>query len=262
MMRKSKSFLALLALLILALCSVQSVLAIPEADPSQKVYDYAALFSASEQQELYRQVCQFIDAYQLDMAIVTIDDDEGMSSMAYADDFFDYNGFGIGEDYDGLLLLLNMDYREIWISTCGLGIDYFSDAAIERMLDSIYEEMVDGDYFGAGRVFISEASRWAAGQGSYRLAVEEWLGISLLGGAIATLIIIGVMYLMHRQSLPAAASLQHYLVGAVTLTHQVDTFMHTHTSRTAIPKSNSSGGGSSTHRSSSGRSHGGGGRRF
>ena len=42
--------------------------------------------------------CHWANNTSMDIVIVTTDDAEGKSSLAYADDFFDYNGYGVGEN--------------------------------------------------------------------------------------------------------------------------------------------------------------------
>lgn len=46
---------------------------------------------------------------------VTTDDALGKISMEYADDFFGNGGFGVGNDYDGILFLIDTDNREVYI---------------------------------------------------------------------------------------------------------------------------------------------------
>ena len=45
------------------------------------------------------------------MVIVTVDDTRGKKARDFADDFFDYNGFGYGRDRDGILLLIDISDR-------------------------------------------------------------------------------------------------------------------------------------------------------
>ena len=44
----------------------------------------------------------------------------GKTAEAYADDYYDYNGYGYGENDDGLLLLVSMGEREWAITTLWL----------------------------------------------------------------------------------------------------------------------------------------------
>ena len=68
---------------------------------------------------------------------VTADTINGETPMAYADDYYDYNGYGAGADNDGILLLLSMEDRDWWISTTGYGIDAFTDYGIDVIGDEI-----------------------------------------------------------------------------------------------------------------------------
>ena len=61
---------------------------------------------------------------------VTTDDAQGKSATAYADDFFDEHST---EQEDGVALLIDMDNREITISTCGIAIRYLTDSRISWM---------------------------------------------------------------------------------------------------------------------------------
>ena len=66
--------------------------------------------------------------------------------MAYADDFYDYNGYGYGDSRDGILLLISMEERDWRISTCGYGITVFTDAGQEYISDKFLPYLSDGDY--------------------------------------------------------------------------------------------------------------------
>ena len=100
----------------------KAVLATPKVDASEKVYDFAGLLTESEEASLYNKIMTFINTYNMDMAVVTIDNNNKASTMAYADDFYDYNDFGVGSTFDGLLFLIDMDNREMWISPTGEAI--------------------------------------------------------------------------------------------------------------------------------------------
>ena len=126
--------------------------AVPEVDPYYLVHDLAGLLSDAEVDDLEELLNDLSIYYGLEFVFVTTDDAEGLSSMEYADDFFDYNyGYGSGES--GVLCLVDMDNRQIWISTTGIGITYLNDADIEYILDEVYPYLVDGDYGDVGFKF-------------------------------------------------------------------------------------------------------------
>ena len=63
--------------------------------------------------------------------MLTTDDTNGKTTQEYADDFFD----AIAENGDGVALLIDMQNREICISTGGIAIRYLTDARIEDILN-------------------------------------------------------------------------------------------------------------------------------
>ena len=121
-----------------------------------KVYDFANLFTLDEVDQLEEGALYLAETYQMDVGIVTTDDANGKSAMAYADDFYDENDFGYGTNKDGLLFLIDMDNREIYISTYGLGTEYFTDLRISKMLDSAYNYISIGDYYGTATDFLKQ----------------------------------------------------------------------------------------------------------
>ena len=65
-------------------------------DTGLKVYDYADLFTPEEEDSLMEKAQIIAAERRMDVAVVTTEYTYGKSSMEYADDFFDYNGFGYG----------------------------------------------------------------------------------------------------------------------------------------------------------------------
>ena len=66
-----------------------NVMSTPAIDASEKVYDFADLFTTDEEEKLYNQINAYISSYSLDMAVVTIDTNNKSSAMEYADDLSD-----------------------------------------------------------------------------------------------------------------------------------------------------------------------------
>ena len=77
----------------------------------------------------------------------------GATPASYADDTYDYNGYGYGNNRDGLLLLISMEDRDWYISTTGYGITAFTDAGIQYIGNKIKEHLSDGDYDAAFNSF-------------------------------------------------------------------------------------------------------------
>lgn len=257
----------------------KAALATPKVDASEKVYDFAGLLTDSEELNLYNKIMTFINTYNMDMAVVTINTNSKASAMAYADDFYDYNDFGLGSTFDGLLFLIDMDNREMWISTTGEAIIMYDDYRIDKILDETYNYISSKKYYKCAEAFVEKASTYASSgtpssnsnykideNGNYvRINSKNTFPIFgiLAFSLIVSSIFIGISCSRHK-TIKKATQAKHYLVkDSFKLTENEDRFITTHTSKVYDPPSSSrSGGGSSTHHSSSGRSHGGGGRKF
>lgn len=134
------------------------------AAETEKVKDTLGLLKEDELKEVQLLIDGAVKDYGLDVVIVTTGDTEGKSSRDFADDYYDYNGFGVGSDKSGLLLLINMKERELWISTTGKAIDIFTDARVSDMVSTIGGFLSKADYYNSCKEFIGKV-RFYADQG-------------------------------------------------------------------------------------------------
>ena len=111
-----------------------------------RVFDEAGLFSAEEVQELETRIDEVRDSQDADLAVLTVEDAQGESAESYADDFYDSHGLGVGDDASGILLSIDMDNREIYVSTTGYAMKVLTDARVEKVLDAAYDSVADGNY--------------------------------------------------------------------------------------------------------------------
>lgn len=244
------------------------------------VFDYAGLMSEDEIAALEMQIAAMKEKTGWDIFAVTTDYAEGKSAVTYADDFYDER---TAEDSDGILVLIDMDNREIYISTCGKAIRYLTDARIERVLDDGFYYVSNGEYASCLSAMLSTSEYYYdAGiqENQYNYDVEtgavseyrtltwmEVVPVFFLAVVVGLAIFFGVK---KSYSLKGGRYEYPYMkYGKLDLTEHQDQFLRAHTTHHRIQTSSSSGGSSrsssgrsSTHRSSSGRSHGGGGRRF
>lgn len=253
------------------------ILKTPSVDASEKIYDFADLFTDEEEENLYNDVINYIEKYNMDFAIVTIDDNNKVNASNYADDFYDYNDFGINDTNDGILFLIDMDTRNYYVSTTGEGIRMYNDYRIERILDYAESNMRSGNYYGAANNVIYMASSFAEEgipSGNANSYIDSNGNIvyirkvnyfaSIIASSIITLIVMLIL-VKRNKMIKKATVADQYVSKALNLTQNSDKFINTHTSVVTIDTSSGSGhsgGGSSTHIGSSGISHGGGGRSF
>ncbi len=246
------------------------------AENPQRVVDNADLFTDSEETALLEKLNDIYNNKQFDCVIVTITDKSDKSDMEYADDYYDYNGYGYGDNHDGCLMLIRVtnDYdRNVWISTTGYGITALTDYGIDYILDEIVPSFSDGDYYKGSDTFAGLVSEFVdeAREGkpydtnNVKRSKEDYIkaiGISvIIGLVISAVITLSIKAKYKPVKFNRGAS--NYLVnGSLNIRSSYDNFLYSHVSRTKIESSSSSGGGSSTHSGSSGTSHGGGGRSF
>ena len=113
----------------LSLIMLFSILAFPASAASRiiDVYDEADLLTDSEESKLIDSVTEdYGNALDINIIFVTTDDADGKSTQAYADDYYDELTEKQSE-YSGILFLIDMDNREITISTAGNCITWFND---------------------------------------------------------------------------------------------------------------------------------------
>lgn len=284
----------MLVVLICAVLFPVTALADSESGESGHVYDYAGLFSRKEGEAIEEAITKALSKVDFDIIVMTTDDADGKDAQVNADDRYEAGGFGIGRDHSGILLMIDMDNRELVLSTEGGAIRVFTDARLETILDHVYDKVADGDFAGAALAYVEDAvdygkSGVVAGQYNYdsetgrvsvyrRITVFEFLlaaGISLAAAAIATRNVVS-QYSMENNERQLANYYAAYRANsqfkfADTTDQLLDKFVTT----AVIPTTTNTGSRSSgtttrtrsttrstTHRSSSGRSHGGARRRF
>ena len=261
-----------------------------KADPALQVVDQEDRIDDAMEQRIIDAIDAIESKHQVDLVVlVTSNTPADYSDSLYrvrdfADDFYDYTGYGMGEDFSGLLYLIDLNNRVQWISTGGVMIEYINDSREEAILDDAYAYLSVGRYGEAmiaalnrtayymdkgraeGTFLYDEATGKRLG-GIYNALTSGEIGVAAAVGAGAALI----FFLSISGSYNLSGSTYSYDRGAnasVKLTRDEETYVTQFITRrprhTESSNSGSSGrsGGSGVHRSSSGRSHGGGGRRF
>lgn len=278
MRNRMKKYCGLMAAVLMLGCGSSSVISVKAAQEGN-VYDYASLLTDSEMQSLNEDIEALEEESGWNVYAVTTNDAESKSAVAYADDFFDSHS---SEQEDGVALLIDMDNREITISTGGEAIRYLTDSRIDSILDDAYTDISDGRYGACFETMLDGVTGYyhagiPDGQYNYdtetgeisvhrELAITELLialAVAIGAGALVYGIVVGKYRLKFNTD-----RYDFRNNGRVKLIVKEDNFINQTVTHRHIPKQTSSGGGggssnrSSTHRSSSGRSHGGGSRKF
>ncbi|MBR3780130.1 MAG: TPM domain-containing protein [Clostridia bacterium] len=152
MKRISAIILALSFLFLFSVCSYAYTFDV-------MIDDRASLFSEEETERVDEAAYEFANSTEFSVAVVTTEDAMGKSAMEFADDYYDSLIFSSGWSENGILFLIDMDNREIYVSCAGLCIDEYSDYELNKIVDSGYFYVTEGEYADCIITMISEAEK-------------------------------------------------------------------------------------------------------
>ena len=233
------------------------------ADPKGTVVDFAGVLDDEYEKTLTQRLNGITALYNMDIAVVTVTDLQGKTPEAFADDYYDYNGYGCGETFDGILILYKdgkPGNRNLQITTCGAAIEIFRGYPIDEILDGVQYNIGEGDFESAFNFYARKCEEFLEPPSVSPVYIPVSL---LIGIAIAYVIIKARASKLKSVGMQTSAG-SYVVPGSSIITGSQDNFLYKNVVSTKIVRSESSGssGSSSTHTSSSGRSHGGGGRSF
>ncbi len=250
-----------------------NILNTPSVNEEEKIYDFADLYTDEEEKNLYSAVFDYSQRRNLDLVIVTINDNFE-TTEEYADDFYDYNNFGYGSDRDGLLFLVDMDNRYVYLSGTGAAMTLYPDYECNMITEEIYTYFSDQRYYDGTSQMIKtldtyyEISYNNGDEYKYDKSEVNYLYVFIFA-AVCT--IIGIIILIKRNDLvKVATTSEEYLdknskgvhkIKDIVVGHTVTKHRIEHTSSSSSGGGGFSGGGGG-HISSSGSSHSGGGHKF
>ena len=276
-----KTILVILIIVVCLSAAVVPALAqeIPEERQLPRLIDWGSLLSESEEETLLSQLDEISERQQCDVVVVTVYTLSGKTPRAYADDFFDYNGYGMGESDSGILLLVSMEDRDWYVSTHSFGTSAVTNAGLDYMSKQFLPALSAGNYAEAfkryGEACDELITRAKAGRplqpGDIRDPLPWYfIAIAIGLGLIPALISVNVMKRKLKSIRKQENATEYVRAGSLQMTDRSEIYLYHTVSKRARPQdddsSSSSGSGrsygSSTHTSSSGRSHGGGGGKF
>ncbi len=197
---------------------------------------------------------------------------------SYTDDYYDYNGYGVGTNHDGCMFLIDMNSRRFHISTTGNGIQALTDYGMQEMDDEMTPYLRNGQSYEAFRIFVSKADDYYTQYENgtpydnpfYRPDSESpslerdgapGVGAGVLSGVIgflASLIGVGGMKSKLKSVRYQPAANSYVRDNSMDMVISEDNFLYSNVTQTRREtESRGGGGGSSVHVGSSGTSHGG-----
>ena len=248
---KKKFYIILTSLLILSVCALSSFAGTNHPD---RVVDTYGVLDSAEIASLTDKLDSISEKHNVDVAVVIIDSVDSGSIQEHADDYYDNNGYGMGDDDSGILFLFAVEDSDGHISTCGDAINIISDNNVEQIFDSITAEIKSGEYMSAFSEFADMCEEYIVDYNSFHPVTT--LLISLVIGFVIALIVTLIMRAQLKSIREKSGAADYMKKGSLNVTVSRDIFLYRQVTRTQKAES------SSTHTSSSGKVHGGGSRHF
>lgn len=168
-MKKRLCALSLLLALCAALCVVPALAdgdaALPPWYPAStegfsffrdetapRVVDNADIFTDDEERSIEGQIAEIRRTLNRDVVIYTDVTDYGLGQEGCAEDFYDYNGYGCGEEAEGVCLFIDMDPydRGRWCSCSGSETMALYTEDVANLLDDALYQYLSAGQYGAG----------------------------------------------------------------------------------------------------------------
>jgi len=247
---------------LLILLLVSSVVLSANAEfQNPSIVDEAGYLMQSELSTLSKKLDKVRERYNFEVAIYTESDMTSDTAEASADDIYDYNGYGSGENDDGILLYICSDTREYHFTTHGKGIDVFNSNGLAYIESKVVPYLSEDDYYEAFRAYIDTTDELLEMAGNGTPYNKRQYSIKYLIGVVAVCLIAPLLiafWMMKRKlkKMKTAVSndyaANYIKPGSMNIHTSKDLFLYSRITRTEKAKSSSG-----THTSSSGRTHGG-----
>ena len=208
------------------------------------LYDEADLLTDSEEAALMGKLAAVSTGYEAQIVVVTMASMDGGNIDTYVDYVYDSMGFGYGENYDGVLLLVCLDPREYRILSNGFAGVAIDPDDISKISDEIVENLSGGDYAGAFDEFVDECAYYLDGHiNGFPFNAGKSLAISLIVGVVIGLIVAFVLK-GQLKSVHSQSRAQEYVKnGSMHVNLSNDMFLYRTVTRTKKQSSSSSGSG-------------------
>ena len=230
------------------------ILATPYVDETEKIYDFADLFTPEEEKKLYDKVTNYIEKKNLDLVIVTINENNKDNTEDYAEDFYMYNNFGRDSKRSGSVFIIDMYNRDYDISSSG--------DAIKFMTDSIYNSIInDAEGYISNKRYYDGAVKVVEEMSKEQVTVKKNKINFGLCFVIANIIAL-ICFLIEKskyKGIKYATNASSYVdKKSIEDIKSEDKFINTSTTRTKINNESSSSKKTSVHTGNSGNTFSGG----
>ena len=202
MKRKTKGLIIVLLVLLPVWSMAQDQLPVP-GTPDSWVNDYAGVFSASERSRLDQKLNEFEYRNSTQIFVITINNNDGYPAGMLAPMIGEAWGVGQNSKDNGIVILVDMQDRDMFIATGYGNEEYVTDALSKRIVENeIIPNFKSGEYFAgidaATDVLISLLEgKFTADE--YRKQTSS-RGGSAIGGFIFMMILFSLLFGSRRRS--------------------------------------------------------------
>lgn len=284
MVRRLKQFTAIMAILLMLLMTFVCASSFAWGDTT-RMHDYSGILYDSEVAEIDRYFSQLSDELEFDIVGVMISEGYGEDALrSFADDFYDYGGYGYGTEKDGAIFVVDMESRLMTLVSTGFGITAITDYGEDLIYDYVTDDLRNEDfvsayegYADAVREFVYRAREGKpvdvddGEQGGQEAEEKSFPGVETAAGMGGVSLAVGAgagLFSSQRQKSKLKTVRRSYQANtyarrdSLVLTRKQDRFLYSTVSVMHRPKNNNNhhgpGGGTTIHMGSSGTPHGGG----
>jgi len=250
-----------LCLLVLILFAVSPVFT------QERIADKAGLLTSQEKANLEAIIKSAASNYNFDLVIVTEKNIGSSSPREYADNFFDKNRYGLGQNRDGCLFLLVTESRDYYFSTSGKGIDILNPAAYNKLESGVVKNLSENNFFGAFQAFLLDWEKFLALNANGR-SYNIFHQYNVLLVSIAWIIALAIGFIVVQvwkngmnTALAQTQAAAYVVAGSLEFNEKKDNFLYSTVSKVKR-QSETGSSGKGVHISSSGARHGGGGGKY
>lgn len=244
------------------------------AEEQFRLQDLAKIFDGLERQELNKSLDVVSYKHKVDVTVCFTNSLEGKTLANYAEELYEKDEFGYGENKDGVMLLISFEKNEWYVATRGYAIQAFTDTGIRYIGEKIKPDLADGYYYDVVDTYIAICDQFITdarngnpyGGSTEKTDADEeksllpppmWILISIGAGLVVALIVVGRMKKKLKTVNMQSEANSYLRNGSLNITESNDIFLYSNVTRSAKSKNDSN-----THESSSGNTYGGGGGKF
>ena len=225
---------------------IQNESPVMETETQSRIVDYASVLSEYELEKLNSLADSTSNQYRCDVAVVFAESTNGEKIQTFADDLYDYNGYGYGNEADGIMLVIAVSDREYATVTSGYGMTAATGSALDYLEESFVDDLSANNWADAALSFIT-----ACGEVLYNAKYEQQnnsqprqtelnpirlIPINIVIGLVIGFIVVEIMKSKHKSVSKKTEASDYLRNGSFKLTYTNDRFVRSQVNRIKKPK--------------------------